>query len=187
MMTNKDGKKDGRKVRALNKSKNDRDKILELHQKEMSPAEIQRHFNNKYSYWQIYNTINPRDTSKSKKSINDNGEMVDDVLREDNNVTEMPDIDLSQFENLELFLEHQLGELLAQINEKRLPLDKRAWLLRQATYINKQIKAQQIEQHLKNPDAKLIIRIMRRLKPDITNDEITIIYKEEAAKLKKSK
>lgn len=182
-------KKKERKERAINKSENDKKKILELYDEGegLRPAQIQAHFNNKYSYWQIYNTINPRDTNKSKKTVNKDGELVEEFLVEDNTVTEMPDVDLSQFGGVDGFLEHQLGEILAQINEKKLALKNRVWLLKQATFINQKLKAQQIEQHLKHPNAKLIIRIMRRLKPDITNEEITKIYKEEAEILKKGK
>lgn len=170
----------GRKTRSINKSKNDTKKIMECHNNGMSAMEIVRHFEGKYTYWQVYNTISPRDVNKNSKGdieLNDVNEMN----------TENPPIDLSDFSSVEKYLEHQLSILIAQLNQKRMSLNNRTFLLKQLTEINKKLKAQSLENYLKSGTAKLIIRIMRRLKPDLTDEEILKIYKEESEKLKNAK
>jgi hypothetical protein len=162
-----------KKYRAINKSKNDKKRILELYDKGMKPAEIQKYFGNKYTYWQIYNTINPRELNSCT-----------DETTEDNTITEMPQTDLSQFPGITNFIEHQITVLLAQLNLKNIGIERRTRLLKQITDISIKLKTQQIEQYLKEAKAKLILRMMRRLKSDITDEEILKIYKEEAEKLK---
>jgi len=172
-----------RKPRALNKSDNDKKKILELHEAGNKPGEIHRYFNGKYSYWQIYNTINPRD--KSSIIVDKEGNVKSVKVNADKTVTEMPDVDLSDFTSIDKFIEHQLTVILAQLNEKKLTLEKRTFLIKHITEINKKLKAQTLEQYLKNGNARIIINIMRRLKPDISDEEIIIIFKEETEKVKK--
>lgn len=174
----------GRKPRAINKSENDTDKILRLHSEGLKPAQIYQHFEGKYTYWQIYNTISPRD-AKSTKQIDEQGKLTDKKIKADKTVTEMPDVDLSDFTSIEKFIEHQLTVVIAQLNDKKLTLEKRTWLIKTITEVNKKLKQQLLEGHLKNPDARLIIRLMRRLKPEISDEEIMTIFKEESEKMKK--
>ena len=174
-----------RKPRAINKSDNDKKKILEMHQQGFKPGQIYRQFDGKYTYWQIYNTISPRD-AKSTKQIDAEGKIVNKKINADKTVTEMPDVDLSDFASIEKFIEHQLTVIISQLNDKKLTLEKRTSLIKQITEINKKLKQQQLENHLKNANARLVIRIMRRLQADITDEQIMIIFKEESEKMKKT-
>jgi len=176
------------KPRAINKSKNDAEKILEQREKGLKPNEIVKFFEGKYSYWQVYNTCNPDRNSKNpNKVVGDDGKLQDEVISEDNNILVMPDIDLGQFGSIEKFFEHQITELALQISGKNLPAQKSIKLFKELVAIHGKVKIQQIEHHLKNPNAKLIVRIMRRLKKDISDDEIMLIYKEEKEKIKMEK
>lgn len=173
-----------KKPRALNKSDNDKKKILELHELHYKPAQIYAHFNGKYTYWQIYNTISPRE-AKSTNQVDKDGKIIKEKLKADKTITEMPDVDLSDFTSIDKFIEHQLTVILAQLNDKKVTLEKRTFLVKHITEINKKLKAQQLDMHLKNADAKLVIAIMRRLKSDLTDDEILKVFAEESEKLKK--
>jgi len=177
-------KKNQRKPRAIHKSANDTKKILSLHNQGMKPMEIFRFCEGKYSYFQIYNTINPRD-AKSSTTVDEKGKIKEVKINADKTVTEMPPIDYSQFPSFEKFIEHEITVIVSQINEKKITLEKRVDLLRKLSIVNKQMKAQMIEQYLKNGNAKIIIAIMRRMQPDISDEEITRIFKEESEKLKK--
>lgn len=162
-----------RKVRAINKSDNDTKKILELHEQHFKPAQIYNHFGGKYTYWQIYNTISPRDAKAVPK------------IKADRTITEMPDVDPSDFLSIEKFIEHQLTVVITQLNDRKITLEKRTDLIKKITEINKKLKAQQLEIHLKDANAKVIISVMRRLKPELTDEQILIIFKEESEKIKK--
>lgn len=173
-----------RKARAINKSENDKKKILELHEQHLKPAQIYLHFEGKYSYWQIYNTISPR-TAKSDTVIKNDGTVKEKKLKASSLVSEMPDVDLSDFQSIEKFTEHQLTVISSQLNDKTIRLDRRIFLVDKLVKINKNLKQQLLEGHLKNATARLVIRIMRRLKPELSDDEIMNIFKEESEILKK--
>jgi hypothetical protein len=173
-----------RKPRAINKSAADKKKILEMSFQGLKPSAIQSFFQGKYSYWQIYNTINQRD-AKSDKLVGENGKIKEVRIKADKTVTEMPVIDYSDFVSVENFIEHEITVIVSQMNEKKITLEKRVFLLNKISDINKKMKAQQMEKHLKDANAKLIIRIMRRLNSELTDQEIITIYKEESEKLKK--
>lgn len=173
-----------RKVRAINKSENDKKKILELHEQNFKPAQIYKHFEGKYSYWQIYNTISPRD-AKSTKQVDEEGKLINKKIKADKTVTGMPDIDYSDFPSFERFIEHQITVVVSQLNEKNVTIEKRVRIIKELAKINKEIKMQLIEHHLKNPNARVVISLMRRLKPELTDEQILIIFKEESEKIKK--
>lgn len=172
-----------RKVRALNLSENDKKKILDKYGEGLQPAQIEKFFEGKYTYFQIYNTINPR--SASSTTVNQDGSLKEVKIKQDKTVTEMPVIDLADFTSIEKFIEHQLTVIITQLNEKKIPLEKRILLTRSITKINYELKKQLLENHLKNANAKLIIRIMRRLKPELADEEILTVFKEESEKMKK--
>lgn len=174
-----------RKARAINKSENDKKKILEMfEEKHFKPAQIYQYFEGKYSYWQIYNTISPR-TAKSDTVIKKDGTVKEKKLKASSLISEMPDVDLSDFQSIEKFTEHQLTVISSQLNDKNIRLDRRIFLVDKLVKINKNLKQQLLEGHLKNATARLVIRIMRRLKPELSDDEIMNIFKEESEILKK--
>ncbi len=176
--------KNNRKPRAIYKSSNDKIKILKKYEEGLKPAEIYNFFDGKYSYWQVYNTIKPRD-AKSAKQIDAEKNIIKDKIKADKTVTEMPVVDPSDFVSIEKFIEHQLTVIITQLNDKKLTLEKRSKLIKEITETNKKLKQQLIENHLKNANARLIIRIMRRLQPEISDEEIMTIFKEESEILKK--
>jgi hypothetical protein len=173
-----------RKVRAINKSDNDKKKILTLNEQGLKPSDIYAAFQGKYTYWQIYNTISPRD-AKSGKLVKEDGSIESKKLKAERTVTEMPDVDYSDFPSFEKFLEHEITVVISQLNEKKVTIEKRTFILNKLADINKKLKAQLVESHLKNPDARIIISLMRRMKPDISDEEIIRIYKEESERIKK--
>lgn len=172
-----------RKPRALNLSENDKKKILDKHEEGLKPAEIEKFYEGKYTYFQIYNTINPRLASST--GVNPDGSLNKAKIKQDKTVTEMPDIDLADFTSIEKFIEHQLTVIVGQLNSKNIRLEKRITLTRWITKINYELKKQLLENHLKNANAKLIVRIMRRLKPELADEEILTVFKEESEKMKK--
>lgn len=170
------------KKRALNISQNIREEILKLYNKEgLTVAQIFNRYKDKLTYWQVYNTINKR--SPISLSVNESGSLENN--KEQDELT-LPDVDLSHFDSIENYLEHSLTVIIQQLNAKKMNPEKRVHLMKTITEVSKRLKLQMLEKHIKGNDAKLIIRIMRRLKPDITDGEIMEIYKEEAEKLKNS-
>jgi len=165
------------RVRADNLSERLKAEILELHANGMKPGQIVKHLQNKVTYWQVYNTINPRVV-----------EPVDDKAKPDNVVTAIPDdIDFDDFDSIDEYLESQLTVCARELQNRKLTINGRLNLLKQVQVISAKVKAGKIDAHLKNAKAKLIIAMMRRVKPDITNEELMTIYKEEAEKLKMEK
>ena len=173
-----------RKPRALNKSDRYTKEILELFDKGMKPMDIYRHYQGKFSYWQIYNTVNPRlPNDESLRDAEAQGIEFEDEA--DSLLTNLPDEDLASFASVEKFIEHQITVIIAQLNSKRISLKERTLLIDKLVKINQRNKAQQLEHYLKNASAKLIIRLMRRMNTEITDEEILKAYKEEAENLKK--
>jgi hypothetical protein len=171
-----------RKPRAINLSANDKKKILAKHEEGMKPSAIEKYYEGKYTYFQIYNTINPgRGTSKVDKD----GNIIKDKVKADKLVTGMPDVDVSDFVSIEKFIEHQITVIVTQLNDKNLIISRRVWLLKEITKVNIMLKKQLIENHLKNANARLVISIMRRLKPELTDEELLTIFKEESERNKK--
>jgi|GEM_PF-3266425 hypothetical protein len=173
-----------RKPRALNLRESDKERIREKFAEKLTPSEIEKFFGGKYTYWQIFNLDNRR-VAKSENVVNKDGSVEKKNLKAERTVTEMPDVDYSDFASIEKFVEHMVGVIASQINEKRVTLDKRVEILRKLTFINKTNKAQLMENHLKNPNARIVISLMRRMKPDISDEEIIRIYKEESERIKK--
>jgi hypothetical protein len=90
-------------------------------------------------------------------------------------------VDVDDVETLRSQLNMCLSEM--QCNDK-LALGARIDLLLKSTRIRRYIQTLELENHMKRADAELIANIIRRFRPDITNDEIIKIYTEELAKWK---
>ncbi|QQS35762.1 MAG: hypothetical protein IPM56_16195 [Ignavibacteriales bacterium] len=176
-----------RKTRALNISKRYQKEIRDLAESGLKPAQIVEHFNGKFTYWQVYNTINPRPAKLSDTNINEQGEI--EEVEADSIVTDLPEVDLSSFTSIEKFFEHSVAVIIAQLNSKRISLKERTALVEKLQKISLKNKTAQIEHYLKNANARLTIRVMRRcaLLPstNLSDEEILKIYKEEAEILRK--
>ncbi len=164
-----------RKPRAMNVSPKYKKEILELSGQGMTPAEIYKKLAGVVTYWQVYNTINPR-----LPAI----EPGDEAVEQDEVIGSLPDIELSQFESIEQYIEHSITAIANELNSKKIGVDRRVNLLSKLQDIQRKVRASQVEKSLKDANAKLIIRMMRRLKPDLTDEELLQIYHEEAERLK---
>jgi hypothetical protein len=177
-----------KKKRAPYKSKATKKKILDLYSQGYSYKEIYDFFDGKLTDWQIYNTINVRvPQSQKPRKLKDGSQH---ILVEDNDISTdemLPLADLSEYPSMEKYLEHELVIISNQLQEKKLPVNSRLEILGKLAKITKLIKEQQLESHLTSLKGRLIINIMRRLKPSITETEIKLIFKEESAKLKEEK
>lgn len=69
-------------------------------------------------------------------------------------------------------------------NDKNIPVQTRTQLLYTLTRIRMYLQRVELSAHLKKSDADIIGAIVRRFKPDVTNDEIVKIYYEELEKWK---
>ena len=177
-----DEHKKERKPRALHLSENDKQNILAKHDEGLKPAQIEKFFRGKYTYFQVYNTINPRPVSDN--AVDKDGKVVPRKIKADKIVTEMPDVDLGDFSSFEKAIEHQLAVIYQQLNSKNLRLNDRTRLVQQLTNINFKNKKLLMESYLKSGNANLTIAIMHELKPDITDEEIILTFKRAAEKVK---
>jgi len=167
-----------KKVRALNMGKRWQKEIISLYNTGLSVSEILNHYQGKFSYWQIYNTINPRQGYKKP----------DANAEPDNTVVDQSaPPDLSEFASVESYLEHKLTSLFAEMDIRRMSIEKHLELTKKATDIYFKLKQQRLESYLKEGGAKIIVNVMRRLNPELSDDQILNIYQEEAEKLKGKK
>ena len=90
-----------------------------------------------------------------------------------------------EFESLEVFLEHQLTVTARDLSRRKYTPELRVRLLKEITAMKKNLDKQKIEGWISKPEAILIIKIMRRLSPKISDDEIKKIYAEEYEKIQR--
>ncbi|MEW6654512.1 MAG: hypothetical protein AB1394_13760 [Bacteroidota bacterium] len=174
--------KNSRKPRALHLSENDKKNILDKYEEGLKPAQIEKFFRGKYTYFQVYNTINPR--PGSDKIVNEKSKLVEQKIKADKIVTEMPDVELGDFSSFEKAIEHQLAVIYGQLNSKNIRLNDRAKLIKQLSDINFKNKKLLMESYLKSGNANITIAIMQELKPDITDEEIILTFKRASEKVK---
>lgn len=95
------------------------------------------------------------------------------------------EIDLNK-EPTEIF-EKQYRTALVQLdNNKDLPADQRVFLLEKLTKVQKSIQSVKLQNHIKKTDADIIAIIIRKFKPDASNEDIIMIYEEALATWKNS-
>ena len=76
-------------------------------------------------------------------------------------------------------LEYQSTKLLEDLVVKRINIIDKSKILDIIARIQKQLKAQEIEAHIKRTDAQVIARIIRRYVPDATDTDVIKIFREE--------
>jgi len=158
-------------VKSLKTTKHKRDQFLKLHKEGKEIKEIMELTG--CSYFQVYNVIRGRVAT------------VPPAKQEgDDEPTELP-VNLEEFQDTESFIEYQITLLMNQISSKKLNLSARASALRQLVLIQSDFKKIKLENMIKRPNGVLIVNIMRRLNPDLTDDQILKIIAEETEKLKK--
>ncbi len=138
-------------------------------------------FQKKYpeiTYFKYYNVIKRRvnvkykyraDKGKSRKYSDD------DKTRYE--------VDLYKFDDVEEFLEYQTGVISDEINKATLSIEDRLKYTKEVVTIRTRLQKLKLEKHIGRADAMLISRVMRRFNPNLSNDEIIRIVKEEEARL----
>jgi hypothetical protein len=154
-----------------------RQRIIKLYNSGKKIPEIMQELN--LTYFQVYNTISgrvkltraPRSDKGKKRGLNNLEEM------------EVNNKNLSDFQNIDEFLQYQLMQCLTDLANSQMTASERVKLLKDISAMQRNIEARKLETYMKRPDAVLIIRIMRRFKPELTDDEIIRIYNEEYEKM----
>lgn len=154
-----------------------RKKILKLFREEkMSIQDIMEEMN--LSYFKVYNVVQGRvKTNYSPRA--DKG--VSRSIDEDERMSEK--VDLENFDDVYGFLEHQIVLVARSMNKTKLGADERLKMIKDLTAQQKNLQALKLESHLGNTDAVLIARLLRRQKPDLTDDDIIRMVREEQTKL----
>ncbi len=128
------------------------------------------------TYWQVYRVINgvtkldgsPRaDKGKSRSLINDDGKL------------ETVKWSIDDFQDLDDFQLFVLMSALEDAASYEMLPDAKVKLVKDIEIIQTKITQRQLKGNIRRADAEVIARIIRRFKPDATNQEIVQIYKEE--------
>lgn len=91
-----------------------------------------------------------------------------------------------EYDALEI-LRRQVHTALAHLeSEAKLAVSERMSLVAQAVGILKTLQTIEITGHIKRNDAAIIVQIIRRFKPDASEEDSIIIYREEYEKWKSS-
>lgn len=76
-------------------------------------------------------------------------------------------------------LEYEAMKILDELPKKRINAIERAKIINMVARIQKQLKEQEIESHIKRADAQVIARIIRRFMPAATETDVIKIFREE--------
>ncbi len=127
------------------------------------------------SYFQVYNVLSGRIKSKyghrSDKGAKHKKFSLDKTFEE--------------FNSAEDYLQYQLIETMRQLDKVTLAPHDRVRIVKDATTTLNKIKVYQLENYIRRPDAVLIARIMRRFNPELTDENIIHIYREESEKMER--
>lgn len=132
------------------------------------------------SYWQVYNAVSAR-VKLDRSPRSDKGESRNQKAVSLGPSNSKPE----DFESLEVFLEHQLTVTARDLSRRKYTPDLRIKMLKDITAMKDKLDKQKLEGWISKPEAILIIKIMRRLSPKITDDEIKKIYAEEYEKIQR--
>lgn len=97
---------------------------------------------------------------------------------------EEPKFELSDFDSEKDYMGYQLQLIMADLLKPSYDAKMRTDILKNIADIKKRMRDNELEKHLKRPDAILISRIMRRLDNSLTDDDIIRIVKEEQELMK---
>ena len=132
------------------------------------------------TYFQVYNVINHR----VKHSKNDS------VSKEDtgtaaglDSIPGISPVDLSDFSSPEKFIDHQITTALRDLNHTRMKVAERIKLLKDIIALQKSARALELENYLKRPDPVLIVNIIKRLAPKMSDEEILLVIESEKEKI----
>lgn len=87
---------------------------------------------------------------------------------------------IGEGESVYEFFRHQLIVAMEKLEKKKnLDPGVHVKILKDISYIKRNIQMLELEKHINRPDAVLIARLMRRFQPALTDDDIIKIYREE--------
>ena len=86
---------------------------------------------------------------------------------------------------LDEFLQMQIGATIHQLMTEDLDGSKRVYLIKELTNIRDKMKKSDLESHMKSLDARIVAALIRKLKPDVTDDTIVKLWSEASEKVKK--
>jgi len=86
---------------------------------------------------------------------------------------------------LDEFLQMQIGATIHQLMTEDLDGSKRVYLIKELTTIRDRMKKSDLESHMKSLDARIVAALIRKLKPDVTDDTIVKLWSEASEKVKK--
>lgn len=133
------------------------------------------------TYWQAYNAVNFR-VKLDRSSRADKG--LSRAHPEKNKIV-MPSKAPDEFKSLEDFLEYKLAFIANKLGKVSTDVGSEIKIIKEISSIKKDLDARRLESWIKRPEAILIIRIMKRLNPKLTEDEIQKIYREEYEKVQR--
>lgn len=132
------------------------------------------------TYWQVYNAVNGR-VKLERTPRSDKGEIRNKKDETPSSAAMKPE----HFESLDEYLEYQLTVSARELSKRKYSPEVRVRLLQSITRMKQQLTKAKIESWIKRPEAVLIVKIMLRLKPDLSDDNIKKIYQEEYEKLQR--
>jgi len=136
------------------------------------------------TYWQVYNTVNAR-VKLDRSPRSDKGESRKNKVNDLAATLGPSNLKPEEFDTLEDFLEHQLVVSARDLSKRKYTPDIRVKLLKEITMMKSKLDKTKIEGWISKPEAILIIKIMRRLAPKLTDEEIKKIYAEEYEKIQR--
>jgi predicted transcriptional regulator len=86
---------------------------------------------------------------------------------------------------LDEFLQMQIEATIHQLMTEDLDGKKRVFLIKELTTIRDRMKKSDLESHMKSLDARIVAALIRKIKPDVTDDEIVKLWSEASEKVKK--
>lgn len=126
----------------------------------------------------IYGKVKMRNEVRSDKGLKRRSELVEDR----NGTSEAKEKDQSLVQRLQ----KTLGDAVTDLEKRNYAPDLKLTLIEKASRLLKNLDALELQSHMKGSNAELMMKIMLRLQPELTLEEIKKIYLEEYEKIKNS-
>lgn len=132
-------------------------------------------------------TINQVNAVKYGRVKMNNKSRSDKGLKRESMQLDNLDINISDNDSTDEILLKSLNAALVDLNSRTMKPDEKIIIIEKASRLHKNIEDRKLYKYMKRPDAELIIRVMRRLDPDLSVEEIKKIYLEEYTILRNMK
>lgn len=136
------------------------------------------------TYFQVYNVIRHRVKQTAADTLPKNSPGESKYDSDDSSENESELTELEDFQNPEAFFEHQVTVILNKLSGLKLDPTKHVRLLKELMSMQRALKILQIENAIKRPDAMLIVNIIKRLAPRLSDEDIIKLIEEEKEKIK---